>query len=209
MKNKITLIIMMTFLLIFSTATFVSASTPVRIARLPIIMAQNINVDKSTLSTLDMKISRNLIVPGDKNAAEYIPTTLSTAAFRDIWIKIYRENQRANPAEAIKKLASAVNSDVVIGTILYKFNQDPQNPNINSHLKSEAAVAMIIYDKRNDEIISEHYQLDYNDNYNVSGTADSLSQDCLNVILNNIKLREKVFGKAQELEREEISRKVL
>ena len=160
MKNKITLIIMMTFLLIFSTATFVSASTPVRIARLPIIMAQNINVDKSTLSTLDMKISRNLIVPGDKNAAEYIPTTLSTAAFRDIWIKIYRENQRANPAEAIKKLASAVNSDVVIGTILYKFNQDPQNPNINSHLKSEAAVAMIIYDKRNDEIISEHYQLD-------------------------------------------------
>ena len=209
MKNKITLIIMMTFLLIFSTATFVSASTPVRIERLPIIMAQNINVDKSTLSTLDMKISRNLIVPGDKNAAEYIPTTLSTAAFRDIWIKIYRENQRANPAEAIKKLASAVNSDVVIGTILYKFNQDPQNPNINSHLKSEAAVAMIIYDKRNDEIISEHYQLDYNDNYNVSGTADSLSQDCLNVILNNIKLREKVFGKAQELEREEISRKVL
>ena len=44
---------------------------------------------------------------------------------------------------------------------------------------------------------------------NVSGTADSLSQDCLNVILNNIKLREKIFGKAQELEREEISRKVL
>ena len=209
MKNKITLIIIMTFLLILSTTALVSASKPVYIARLPIIIAQNLNPDKSTLSSLDMKIARSLIVPGDKKAAEYIPTTLSKAALQDIWIKMYRENQRANPAEAMKKLASAVNADVVISMILYKFNQEPQTPNINANLKSEAAVALIIYDKRKDELIDEHYQLEYNNKYTVNGTADYLSQECLNNLLNTINLREKVFGKAQESKREEISRKEL
>lgn len=179
-------------LAVMSLMVSVAAASPVRIARLPIIF-HNATPDRDTCAVLEMKIARAVAVPMNKTlkVAEFIPTKISTEALSNIWQRLRANNGRPNPSEAIRLLAREIDADIIVCPVLLQYSQQITNA-VNSHdtiMNSNVRAAMIVYDRRTDNLIDKKAAQVYHDSYHPLGTASALAKICFDNVIEETNLR--------------------
>lgn len=178
-------------LAVMSLMVSVAAASPVRIARLPIIF-HDATPDRDTCAVLEMKIARAVAVPRNKTlkVAEFIPTKISTEALKDIWQRLRAKNGRPNPAEAIRLLAHEIDADIVVCPVLLQYSQQITNAvNHDTIMNSNVRAAMIVYDRRTDNLIDKKAAQVYHDSYHPLGTASALAKICFDNVIEETNLR--------------------
>lgn len=183
---------LLALLAVMSLTVSVAAASPVRIARLPIIF-HDATPDKDTCAVLEMKIARAVAVPMNKTlkVAEFIPTKISTEALSDIWQRLRAKNGRPNPSEAIRLLAREIDADIIVCPVLLQYSQQITNA-VNSHdtiMNSNVRAAMIVYDRRTDNLIDKKAAQVYHDSYHPLGTASALAKICFDNVIEKTNLR--------------------
>lgn len=183
---------LLALLAVMSLTVSVAAANPVRIARLPIIF-HDATPDRDTCAVLEMKIARAVAVPMNKTrkVAEFIPTKISTEALSDIWQRLRAKNGRPNPSEAIRLLAREIDADIIVCPVLLQYRQQVTNA-VNSHdtiMNSNVRAAMIVYDRRTDNLIDKKAAQVYHDSYHPLGTASALAKICFDNVIEETDLR--------------------
>lgn len=182
------------FALILLT-TSAQAAEPVRIARLPIIFQRTVP-DKETCAELEMKIARAVHIPlnGTLQLAEYLPPEDSTQALDDIWQKMRAKDKRAKIQDAMKPLAQKLDADIIVCPILRRYSQFESSAAgwDEIYITSYVVVEMIIYDRRTDELVAKKASQHYRDAYHPFGTAASLAKICLDKVIDDSKLRQRI-----------------
>ena len=182
---------LLALLVVMTLTVSVAAASPVRIARLPIIF-HDATPDKDTCAVLEMKIARAVAVPMNKTlkVAEFIPTKISTKALSDIWQRLRAKNGRPNPAEAIRLLAREIDADIVVCPVLLQYRQQITNAvNHDTIMNSNVRAAMIVYDRRTDNLIDKKAAQVYHDSYHPLGTASALAKICFDNVIEETNLR--------------------
>lgn len=178
-------------LAVMSLMVSVAAASPVRIARLPIIF-HNATPDRDTCAVLEMKIARAVAVPMNNTlkVAEFIPTKISTEALSNIWQRLRANNGRPNPSEAIRLLAREIDADIVVCPVLLQYSQQITNAvNHDTIMNSNVRAAMIVYDRRTDNLIDKKAAQVYHDSYHPLGTASALAKICFDNVIEETNLR--------------------
>ena len=189
-------------LIFFVTLTSVAmaAKKPVRIARLPILVQNNL-LDYETSVTLEMKIARAVNIPlnNTSKVADYISPKTSEVALNEIWQKLYAQNKNAKLSDAVKILADDLNADLVICPILNRYyqNQTISGVNFEAYLSSDVAAEMIIYDKSTKKLIDKKFSRRFNDNYNKYGTASYLAGECFDQLIKDTDLKKILRNKSR------------
>ena len=180
-------------LIIFVSLSSVAlAKKPVKIARLPIIVQQN-QLDKETSTTLEMKFARAVKIPLNQTlkAAEYLPPRESSQALNQIWQSMYAKDRNAKISDAIKIFADEMDADLVICPILHHYSQrtSPVHFSFETHLSSNVSAELIVYDKRDKNLIDEKFSRHFDDHYNRFGTASYLAGECFDKLIEKTELR--------------------
>lgn len=194
--------LLMAVILIQAAMVSAAESKPIRLATLPIIIANGVEISNDTLSEMQVKIARALHVPlnGTLKKIDYIPSSTSTVALQEIWSKSYSKNKLSTISETMKPLAKKINADVIVCTVIYRCNQMTSFSSGSfgeSHIISNAAVELIYFDNRTDELISKKFPQSYRGEYMRYGTSDFLALDCLTKLIDEINPREKVLGQRE------------
>lgn len=176
-------------ILIFLQATCALAATkkPVRIVCLPIIF-QN-KIDRETRNELEFKLSRAVHIPLNEtlDAAEYLDAENSAATFQ----KILRDNK--NFPDAVKILAENLDADLIICANFKRYSQSAA-PSLSiygeSRLHSEVAAEMIIYDRRDENLIHKKISRSHHGEFNKFRTAKNLAAACLDALIRKTNLKE-------------------
>ena len=184
-------------LILSLTSVAAAAKTPVRIARLPIIFKSTVP-DYDTRAELEMKIARAAHIPLNKTlkVAEFLPTKDSTEALDEIWQKMRSENKKARLQDAMRPLAEKLNADIVICPILLSYNQYVDNLASfdETYIHSQARAALIVYDRRNDNLVDKKASQMYNGAISTIGTADYLAKICFDKVIDDTKLRQLIMA---------------
>ena len=192
MKRFLSALILLTLL-----TSVAAAKTPVRIARLPIIFKSTVP-DFDTRAELEMKIARAAHIPLNKTlkVAEFLPTKDSTKALDDIWQNLRSENKKARLQDAMKPLAEKLDADIVICPILLSYNQYVDNLTGfgETYIRSYARAELIVYDRRNDNLIDKKAAQMYNDVISTTGSADYLAKICFDKVIDDTKLRNLIMN---------------
>ena len=181
--------------LILLTATAHAATTPVRIARLPIIFQSTIP-DLETRTELEMKIARAVHIPLNKtlNYAEYLPTKDCTQALSDIWQRLRAENKKSKLADAMRPLAAALDADIVVCPVLLRYSQYEMNGWDEVILNSTARAELIVYDRRTDALVDKKFSQMFNEPYHPRGTASALAKFCFDKVIDATHLRNLIMS---------------
>ena len=192
MKRFLSALILLTLL-----TSVAAAKTPVRIARLPIIFKSTVP-DFDTRAELEMKIARAAHIPLNKTlkVAEFLPTKDSTKALDEIWQNMRSENKKARLQDAMKPLAEKLDADIVICPILLSYNQYVDNLTGfgETYMRSYARAELIVYDRRNDNLIDKKAAQMYNDVISTTGSADYLAKICFDKVIDDTKLRNLIMN---------------
>ena len=184
-------------LILSLTSVAAAAKTPVRIARLPIIFKSTVP-DYDTRAELEMKIARAAHIPLNKTlkVAEFLPTKDSTEALDEIWQKMRSENKKARLQDAMRPLAEKLNADIVICPILLSYNQYVDNLASfdETYIHSQARAALIVYDRRNDNLVDKKASQMYNGAISTIGTADYLAKICFDKVIDDTKIRQLIMA---------------
>ncbi|MBQ6298548.1 MAG: hypothetical protein IJK81_12855 [Selenomonadaceae bacterium] len=190
------------FLAVFFTlillATTAQAAEPVRIARLPIIFQRTIP-DDDTCAELEVLLARAIHIPlnGTLQLVEYLPPKDSAQVLGDMWQDMRAENKKAKLQDAMRPLAQKLDADIIVCPVL---NQYSQHVSISSgwhgedYMISNVRFELIIYDRRTDELIDKKAAQFYNDSYSLRGTASFLSKICLDKVIEDTKLRQRIVA---------------
>ena len=173
------------------------AATPVRIVRLPIIFQKN-SPDLETCAELEIKIARAVHIPMNKTLqlADYVPTETSAKTLNNIWQKMRSQNKKAKLVDAMRPLAEKLDADIIVCPVLKSYNQhvtdffDWNDPILNSNVRFE----MIIYDRRTDELIDKKASQFYRGDYSTTGTAAFLAKICLDKVIDDSGLRQRILA---------------
>lgn len=173
-------------------ATSAEAANPVRIARLPIIF-QSTKPDRDTCAVLEIKIARAVSIPINKtlNVAEFIPTNISTAALNNVWHKVHADNKHAKLSDAMRPLARQLNADIIVCPVLLQYSQRIMNAATwgETIMDSNVRAALIVYDRRTDNLIDKKAAQMYHDSYHPIGTASALAKICFDQLIDATELR--------------------
>ena len=174
--------LLMTVILIQASIVSAAESKPIRLATLPIIIANGVEISNDTVSEMQVKIARALHVPLNDTLKkiDYIPSSTSTVALQEIWSKSYSKNKLSTLSETMKPLAKKINADVIVCTVIYRCNQMTSFSSGSfgeSHIISNAAVELIYFDNRTGELISKKFPQSYRGEYMRYGTSDFLALD--------------------------------
>ena len=184
-------------LILSLTSVAEAAKTPVRIARLPIIFNSTIP-DYDTCAELETKLSRASHIPMNKTLqlAEYLPAKDSSQALQNLWQQIRSENKKARLQDAMRPLAEKLNADIVICPILLSYNQYVDNLASfdETYIHSQARAALIVYDRRNDNLVDKKASQMYNGAISTIGTADYLAKICFDKVIDDTKLRRLIMS---------------
>lgn len=185
-------------LIIFVSFTSVAlAKKPVKIARLPIIIQKNI-LDKDTSAALEMKFARAVKIPLNQTlkAAEYIPPLESAQVLNKIWKSMYAKDKNAKFADAVKIFADEMDADFVVCPILHHYSQRmaPVHFSFETHLSSSVSAELIVFDKRDNNLIDKKISRRFNDNYNKFGTASYLASECFDKLIAETELRKLIHN---------------
>lgn len=180
-------------LIIFVSLSSVAlAKKPVKIARLPIIVQKN-QLDKETSAALEMKFARAVKIPLNQTlkAAEYLPPRDSAQVLNKIWQSMYAKDRKAKLSDAVKIFADEADADLVICPILHHYSQrvSPVHFSFETHLSSNVSAELIVYDKRDNNLIDEKFSRHFNDHYNRFGTASYLAGECFDKLIAKTELR--------------------
>ena len=186
-------------LIVLTMATTVFAesetnSRPVRIARVPIIFQSTIPDDK-TCAALETKIERAIHIPlnGYLQVAEYLPIETTSRALNDIWQEMNSVNKKAKLTDAMKPLAEKLDADIIVCPILTRYGQTVygfSSWDRDEILDSHAAVELIIYDRRTDDLRDKKASRMHHDSISAMGTASYLATVCFDIVIEQTKLRE-------------------
>ena len=189
-----------TAIFIFSAILFsncVTFAKPVKIARLPIIF-QKRQPDYETCAALETKISRAVSIPlnGTLKVAEFIDPEISSAELNEIYQKMRAENKKLKLAETIRPLAKNLDADIIVCPILLRYTEffTQSGKNLETHLYSDVAAELIVYDRRTDELIDKKRSKSFNNSASKFGRASYLAADCFDVLLQETKLKRKIMA---------------
>ena len=189
-----------TAIFIFSAMIFsvgITSAAPVRIARLPIIF-QKRQPDYETCAELETKISRAVNIPlnGTLKVAEFLDSENSSAELNSIYQKMRAENKKLKLAETIRPLAKSLDADIIVCPVLLRYFEYfvQSAASLNTHLVSNVAAELIIYDRRTDELIDKKVSRNFNDSSSKFGRASYLAADCFDVLINETKLKRKIMA---------------
>ena len=184
-------------LILLLTSSVAAAKTPVRIARLPIIFKSTVP-DYDTRAELEMKIARAAHIPLNNTlkVAEFLPTKDSTAALDEIWQKMRAENKKARLKDAMRPLAEKLNADIVICPILLRYSQFVDNFSgfDETYVSSNARAELIVYDRRNDNLVGKKASQMYHGAISTIGTVDYLAKICFEKVIDDTKLRKLIMA---------------
>ena len=188
------LFVILTLILFTATA---QAAEPVRIARLPIII-QSAMPDFDTRTELEMKIARAVHIPLNKTLqlAEYIPAQESAQVLSDLWQQLRARNKNAKLADAMRPLARALDADIIVCPVLLRYSQNVVNFSgwDETIIDSCARAELIVYDRRNDELIDKKSSQMYHDSWHPQGTASALAKVCFDNVIDKTKLRHLIMA---------------
>ena len=180
------------------TATTSAEAKPVCIARLPIIFLSKIP-DEETRWELETILARAVHVPLNETLqlVEYPPPNDSAQVLNNLWQNMRSKNKKARFQDAMRPLAKKLDADIIVCPILNRYSQ---NVSFNSTLDNEnymisyVRFELIIYDRRTNELIDKKATQMYNDAYSLRGTASFLSKICLNKVIDETKLRQRIIA---------------
>lgn len=188
MKKFLTLAL----ILFVSLSSVALAKKPVKIARLPIIIQQN-QLDRETSAALEMKFARTVKIPLNQTlqVAEYLPVRESSQVLNQIWQSMYAKDKNAKISDAVKIFADEADADLVICPILHHYSQrmSPVHFSFETHLSSSVSAELIVYDKRDNNLIDKKTSRRFNDHFNRFGTASYLAGECFDNLIKETELR--------------------
>ena len=182
------------------TAAAAESKSPLRLARLPIIILSS-TPNENTMMGLELKISRAIHLPlnGTLQAIDYIPTAESTDALQKIWDKIYKDTKKVRLQEAMEPLAKKLDADMIVCPVLRRFNQHVMistgmSDLSENHMVSNVEVELIIYDRNTKELTSKKAARSYNGEDIEWGSARFLADECMLKVIEQTQLRDKVLS---------------
>ena len=192
MKNFIGLMCVISILFLTSLAG--AEKIPLRVVRLPIIF-QARQPDYKTCEILETTIARASSIPlnGTLKLVEYIDSKESTAALNEILRQMQSENKKSKLKDAIKPLAEKINADIIICPVLHRYSEVKfqRGRFFETYLITDISATLIVYDRRNDELIEKKKTRSFHDSYNKFGTASYLAKDCFERLIDATQLRQK------------------
>lgn len=191
----------------FFTAIFIFAAIifslgkisaePVRIVTLPIIF-QKRQPDYETCALLETKISRAVSIPlnGTLKVAEFLDPEISSAELNRIYQEMRAENKKLKLAETIRPLSKSLNADIIVCPILLHYSEFfvQSGATLESHLHSNVAAELIVYDRRTDELIDKKVYRSFDNSASKFGRASYLAADCFDVLIKETKLKRKIMA---------------
>lgn len=175
-------------------STCAAAKTPVRLTRLPILYHSN-KPDHDVCNTLEVKIARAVHIPLNSTlkAAEFINPVESKAVFKEIWQHLRLLNTKPQITDAVKMLADEMDVDIVICPIVDRYSETVTPSTMfraDTHLSSLVVAEMIIYDRRDDNLVYKKVTRRYDNSYNRFGTAAHLAGECFDNLIKETQLRQ-------------------
>ena len=178
-------------------ATQVSAQTPVRIARLPIIL-RSAKPDAETCIELEVKLARSVHIPmnGTLKVAEYIPPADAAKVLGDIWQAMRTIDKKAKIQDAMRPLAEELDADLIVCPILLDYNQHVGGAftATETYLDSQVRAQLIVYDRRSDSLVNKKTSRMYHDAMTRFGSAAFLANECFDRLIAETKLRETIIA---------------
>ena len=175
----------------------VSAATPVRIARLPIIIRGE-QPDADTCAELEVKISRAVHIPlnGTLKVAEYLPPVDSAKVLAEMWQSMRSADKKVKIQDAMRPLAKKLNADIIVCPILLRYNQNIGQAftSMETHMNSHVRAELIVYDRRTDSLVDKKISRMYNDVMNNFGTASFLAKESFDRLIDETKIRQTVIA---------------
>ena len=185
-------LIALSVMMIFFAAS--ASAQSVRLARLPIIFQCKLP-DSDTCAELETKIERAVHIPlnGTLQLADYLDPKNSAIQFNDIWQNLRAQNKKARLTDVMRPLAEKLDADIIVCPVLKDFSQHVFSVCCGETvLISHARAELIVYDRRTDELIDKKSSLFHNDVYHPRGTAEQLTKECFDKIIDASKLRQKI-----------------
>lgn len=195
--------IAITALILFLLAGAAQAAerTPLRVARLPLVIRSYMQPDAKTIERLETKIDRALHVPLNDvlNAVEFLPEGECEEAFADVFAELKKNKRKAKLKEAMQPLAEQLNADIVVCPVLTDFDERIYMGGWDMGLRidSNAGVEIAGYDKRTGETFDKSRYRHYHDDYGTRGMAAYLAEECMDRAIDDAKLRT-IFGSMKE-----------
>ena len=196
MKRFLTVLLAMILLTAATTAH--AEKTPVRLARLPIILQSSVP-DSDTCAELEVKIARAVHIPlnGTLQLVDYIPPKESAQVLHDIWKNIRATNKNATIQDAIRPLAAELDADIIVCPILNRYGEYTSYSARRfgeAFLTSHARAELIVYDRRTDDFIDKKATQYYHDEYSTRGTASFLAKVCFDRVIEDTGLRKLIIA---------------
>lgn len=174
--------------MIFISSIASAETTPVRIARLPIIFQSTVP-DEVTRAELETKIERAIHIPlnGTLQLADYLPMKNSAQVLDDLW----QESKTSKLQDVMRPLAQRLDADIIVCPVINQYSQFVMPSSWNETiLHSYVSVELIVFDRRNDTLTDKKAAQMYNDSYHPNGSASQLSKICFDRVIDASKLRQ-------------------
>ena len=179
--------------ILFLPSTSVAEKKILRLVQLPIIF-QSTQPDLKTCSALETKISRAVHIPLNNTLqlVEYVDRKESVTAINEIWQK----NSTSKLSDAMRPLAEKINADIIVCPVLRNYRQTTFHSGFHfeTYLVSNVSATLIVYDRRNDELVEKKTSRSFQSSYSKFGTADYLAKDCFDRLIAATKLQQKIFN---------------
>ena len=181
----------------FPIAVSAAEKVPVKIARLPIIFQSSIP-DLDTRTTLETKIERATHIPLNQTlqVAEYLPMNDSAQILNEIWQEMRRESKKTRLKDAIKPFAEKIDADIVVCPVLVDYSEWVDNFSRfgETYLHSYVRAELIVYDRRNDDLVDKKTSHMHHDTFSLAGTASYLAKTCFDELIDKTKLHQLIMS---------------
>ena len=181
-------------LLLLTCQAQAAERTPLKVARVPIVVASYQAPGRETLGSLEQQVGRALHVPlnGTLHAVEFLPEREVRAAFEDA-----RQGPSRKWRDLVRPMAERLGADLVVLPVLTGYEQYERmswNWNRGTIVYSYASWELCIYDARTDEVVRKQASRVFNDEYSAAGEVSVLARTALDAVLRESGLHEKVIA---------------
>ena len=187
---------LMTVLLLMASAADAAERTPLRIARLPLLV-QCRTVGDASVDRIETQLDRAMHVPlnGTLQVVQEIPESQVETALDEVLTQLHQSNQRVKLQDAMKPLADKLQADLVVCPVLNDYEQWTEiswNWKHADLLHSYVAMEIAGYDRSSDETFHKSASRFFHDEYSPTGLADTLSIECVDELIQSTELRKRV-----------------
>lgn len=197
MKKLIMVLGMLTVLLLSIATASAKVQPTVRVAQLPIELGGNFPITQKNVDKLNVDFHKSLEFASDghRESVEFITLKESQDALRAV---VKELNGNSDPEAVLIPLANKLNADIVIMPELVDFQQhdymnlDPSRSTSLMYTYSYTAFRIVGYDRTKNEMFHKCASKTYDYEQSSIGTADSLTKDCMDTVLQQIDFVQRV-----------------